>query len=722
LIFKIQNLLEDIGLKLSADKTSPLIRTNLIKSISEKFPDLTKKQVDALINTIYEDQLKCPKVGKYDTLPCSTSLIDKLSQLGEQQVKAMNKEELTNYISELLELLNTGFAEEEIRDDTKTSFAAWRLRKAVKDARYFDLHIKSNVTETLLRAFMKYPYKLTLVQCYVIHLMELLSMGIDEASSRRLLIDVLKNSRKTNDVKLPGYYGAYIRTYILFTIAENWGKIPEKSRSKLKKAIANQINKWYRNTSPYWHEEYAVYWLYVNLNIREAQSLWESDMPFVARARQLFQLSNHNYSAGEDPVLIASLCDIWRKNRSNIDSENQKKAIPEGESQWTKWVWNKIEKWDWSKRGNERVWTELSRGREKYISTFGFTKLIELCERQLNNFYNELELPQIDEWLPKFNGIIEILNEAISIWVSRTDQDFNSRFTEAIFHVSDENRVKKYLERRLNNLILILGNYFPERHSLPKRRENQRKEVIPLQDWIEIIIHSAEANGDVKTPKDLLPLTELEITSLLVHVGKEIKRILGERTGINRFFFDYFTYFTLASFNRIGFSIENWEKWRNDPNSCGFKFTQNNVVFSESELSAWYYTKAKFLDENRILSHAYAVLLLKLISRKMIKSGTTGITRLKGWKKIGDIMSQAEFPSTTIAELIAGELNYQRPFYVSITSENVPLFPLEKTPVQSFDEFLERLEMHLNILQKRLFIGSTGLREMRYIDLDKLTE
>jgi hypothetical protein len=127
------------------------------------------------------------------------------------------------------------------------------------------------------------------------------------------------------------------------------------------------------------------------------------------------------------------------------------------------------------------------------------------------------------------------------------------------------------------------------------------------------------------------------------------------------------------------------------------------------------------LDENRILSHA-AVLLLKLISRKMIKSGTTGITRLKGWKKIGDIMSQAEFPSTTIAELIAGELNYQRPFYVSITSENVPLFPLEKTPVQSFDEFLERLEMHLNILQKRLFIGSTGLREMRYIDLDKLTE
>lgn len=715
---RIQDLLGNIGLKLSADKTVPLIKENLIVSMTQEFPDLTETQVENLVDTVYADHLRCPRVGKYDTLPCSTSLIDKLSQLGDQQVKAMNEEELTNYISEVLDLLNTGFAEEEIRDDTKTSFAAWRLRKSVNDARYRDLRIKSYVSETLMRAFMKYPYKLSLVSCYILHIME--SMGDDEASSIKLLIDVLKNSKKTKDAKLPGYYGSYIRTHVMFTIADYWSKIPEKSRPKLKKAIENQVNNWYQSTSPCWHEEYAVYWLCSSLNIQEIKLPYRSELSFVARVRQLYELKNYHVFAGSDPVLIATICDTWRRTRPKVlDSEKYEDTILDEEGQWIQWVWKKIEKWKWGTRGNERVWAELSRGRERYIPTFGFTKLIKLCEEQLINFFSD-ELFEIDELLPKFNGLIEVLNQAITIWVSRIDQNFNKRFTRAIQQVSDDSRVKKYLESRLRNLDLILNTYLPRKSNLiPEGFDQLREKAIPLQDWVEIIINPIWEIVKRKIPNVLLPLTEAEITSLLVHVGRYIKKTLRDGSEIDRFLLDIFT---MASLNRISFSIENWENWRRDPINCKFEFAQNNIVFSESELSAWYYTKISFVDEDHLLSHAYSILLLKLISNKVINSGTTGVRRLRGWRKIGDIISQAGFPSTAIAELIAGELNYQRQFYKNISSNDIPLFPLEKTPVKNFEEYITRLEKHLNKLQERMFIGSTGLREIIYIDLDKLTE
>lgn len=53
--------------------------------------------------------------------------------------------------------------------------------------------------------------------------------------------------------------------------------------------------------------------------------------------------------------------------------------------------------------------------------------------------------------------------------------------------------------------------------------------------------------------------------------------------------------------------------------------------------------------------------------------------------------------------------------------EELPLLPLEKEPIEKFSDYLTRLKIHLSILENRFFIGDTGLREIRFIDIDKLT-
>jgi hypothetical protein len=733
-IKKIQELIECIGLKLSEDKTKPKIRGDLIESLKGDFENITTNQANNLVDHFFSEDIRCPRVGRYDALPSSTALIDKLSQLGDQQVRAMRGDELEKYLSEVMDLMKTEFAVVEIRDDTKASFAAWKIRKAANDARYRELSVKQDVTETLMRSFMKYPYKMSLVNCYLLHLME---MPFDE-TVENLLIEMFKSAKKTDVVTQPGFYGSYMRTHIQFTIAENWSNVIEENRPRIREIILEQVMNWYMDgNSPTWHERYAIYWLFSNCNIEADLELFTANtMESVKRVSRLYNLMKREPEHGNDSVLVAVMSDVWRRNRPREYS----KFESSDEINWINWVWSKISNsqrsWEWKREGHGRVWIEITGGREGRITTYGFRRLMELTELHLTGFFEDNELihggEESLEIIPIYNGIIEILNQAITLWVGQSDTNFSQRFLKAIRTMPEETRIRKYLTTRIANLreieiALLTGTGVVGR--IPNFARGISSNCIPLQDWLEVINILPQRLEKIDRPKELLPLMEAEITTLLINLGSALLNELEASNSVQQnqilAFSGRENLLSKVSLNRISFSIEDWEGWRNKHGECKITFSEDYVIFSEFYLSAWIYMDVMFADEEYLLCYSFSMLLLRLISNKNHNTHGSGITRLRGWKKISDVITQAEFPSTEIAEIITGSMNYQKPFYENVflnAKTELPLLPLEKEPIVKVSEYLTRLEGHLALLQKRFFIGDTGLREMRFIDIDKLVK
>ncbi len=728
-IHKIRGLLNSIGLRMSEDKTRPILKEDMIKSITKDIKSLSTTQANDVIEHILQDSIKCPRVGKFDNLPSSTALIDKLSQLGDQHVRAMNQSELEKYLTELMELVNTEFAADEIRDDTKSSFASWKIRKTANDARYRDLDTKQSVTETLKRMYMKYPYKLSLVSCYILHLMEI---PFDE-KVEELFTEMLKSAKKNDRQDQPGFYGSYMRTHIMFCIAENWKNVGAEIRSKLGAIIQREIMGWYdQDTYLTWHEQYAIYWALSNISIntRGVPMLNESPIELVNRAYRLFRIMDHDVESGNDPVLIALMSEIWRNNRP----KNKREHATEDESQWIGWLWKRITSnmkgWEWKNEGHGRVWIEISTGRENVITTYGFRRLMELAELHIETFLEDNSISHNEEYFeisPIFNGVIDILNKSVTKWVEQSNSMFNARFLRAIRMVSKNYKIKSYLMNRLRNLKEIDRTLLSKKNiigNVPSFTSDKNK-IIPLQDWVEIISILPQRLEVVEIPKELLHLTETEITLLLIEVSKRIIAELDNRASrdSNVDIFNSRTLWSKTSLNRIGLSVEDWNKWRNGDLSFGIDFTDDFVIYSDTYLSAWAYTNTFFLDEEFLICYSLSVLLLLLISKKHIYSGAAGIKRLRGWTKISDVIAHSEFPSTVLAEVIAGSLNYQRPFYNYYAEHGgieLPLLPLEKEPIINLADYLQVLEDHLSNVQSRVLIGDTGLREMRFIDLDKI--
>ncbi|BBI33370.1 RNA-directed DNA polymerase [Cohnella abietis] len=731
---KIKDLLDSIGLKLSEDKTKPKLKEDLVKSLLGEMESLTIIQANELVGQFFKEDTQCPKIGRYDALPSSTALIDKLSQLGEQQVRAMRGDELEKYLSELMDLVNTEFADAEIRGDTKSSFAAWRIRKAAKDAQDRGLSVSQNITETLKRSFMKYPFKMSLVNCYILHLMEL---PFDD-TTEKYIIEMFKSAKKTDKVELPGFYGGYIRTHILFAISDIWMNLTEENRIRMRTIIFEQVSNWYEdNEVPTWHEQYAIYWLFTNSEIQTDLNLFKiNKMQSVNRAYNLFKLMNQDTECGKDSVLVAIMSQIWKRNRLR----GQNDAYLSGEENWIKWVWRNLSNtqkaWKWKLNGHERVWIEISEGRESEITIFGYRRLLEISELQISCFFEDNELHQDDEEsvriVPIFNGVIEILNQAITLWASQSDLKFSDRFLKALRSIPEDYRIRKYLTSRIANLKeiereLILENGIIGKNPTFAKKENSS--YIPLQDWLEIINIVPQRVETKKMQIELLPLTEAEITSMLIQIGKSflinIKEKKDDKSNFDIFSFNMPELLTKVSLNRIAIKIEDWKNWRHENGEFKFEFTENYVIYSEYYLSAWAYTKTFFIDDEYLLNYALSMLMLRLISNRKFRSRLTGISRLRGWNKISDVVAQAEFPSTALAEIITGSMNYQNPFYNNLNSKKgveLPLLPLEKEPIMKVTEYLTRLEEHLAVLKKRFFIGETGLREIRFIDIDKLVK
>jgi hypothetical protein len=730
-LLKIQKLLSQIGLKLSDDKTKPKLRENIEKKVKDDIKDLNPGQVELVLNLFYKDEIICPRIGKYDALPSSTSLIDKLSQLGEQQVRAMRGDELNKYLSELMDLVKTEFADAEIRGDTKSSFAAWRIRKAANDIRYRELKTENDVTDTLKRSFMKYPFKMSLVDCYILHLLEIQFNSKTES----LFIEMFQSAKKSISNTQPGFFGSYIRTRIMLCIAENWSLVKEDDRSRVREIILTQTLEWYKEIEdPTWHEQYAIYWLYTNSNIQTDPEIIKSDsIDIVTRSYQLFELMKKTVSVGRDPVLVAVMSEIWKRNRPRGKYE----GLQLEEAEWINWSWKMLSRkrnsWLWRKENHSRVWLELVSGREEAISEYGLLRIIEIANDQLY-FLNkdEYALGEHEDWdslevIPSYHGLIDTLNRIITICTESPMCELSIRLLSVLESLPEVNRIGQYLIVRLTNLENIAREFFGSdgMNSLPVINNNNESEGIPLTEWLEIIRilpRHVEIND---IPKEMLSLTEAEITQLLIKIGEAFQPIINEPINILEQLFNKKANLAKLSINRISFTIKDWTEWRNSNYDPNFSFCEEHIVFAGSYISSWAYTNVLFADEEYLLCHAFSMLLLRLISNKDIRTKGPGIAGLKGWSKISDVVAQAGFPSTTLAELIVGSLNYQRPFYESTYSESsarLPLLPLEKRPITKVIEFIEKLREHLELLNQRFFIGDTGLRELRFIDIDKLVK
>lgn len=137
-------------------------------------------------------------------------------------------------------------------------------------------------------------------------------------------------------------------------------------------------------------------------------------------------------------------------------------------------------------------------------------------------------------------------------------------------------------------------------------------EDIPLQDWLEIINILPQWLEVKDIPPVLLPLTEGEITSLLISIGGVLSIELEERNSEqNELLVSIFNIqnplISKVSLNRIAFNINDWKNWRADKNLCKFKFSEDFVIFSEYYLSAWAYTEVSL---QRMTSIYFAILFL----------------------------------------------------------------------------------------------------------------
>jgi Reverse transcriptase (RNA-dependent DNA polymerase) len=123
-IQKIRKCLKDIGLNLSEEKTIPANEEEILKMIREKIQknlssqqqiDIEKDILNAIKNGYEKSKLEPIEITKNHTIPGSTVMIEKLSQVSEMQLQSMDNEELEEFIYEMLHLLDVQFDSNEIK-------------------------------------------------------------------------------------------------------------------------------------------------------------------------------------------------------------------------------------------------------------------------------------------------------------------------------------------------------------------------------------------------------------------------------------------------------------------------------------------------------------------------------------------------------------------------------------------------------------------------------
>ncbi|XCS09685.1 reverse transcriptase domain-containing protein [Aeribacillus pallidus] len=757
IIGKVRERLNNIGLSLSKEKTIPTNENEIDEMIKEKIQKnsslkqivIEKGLLDAIKNGYEKSKLEPIRITKNDTIPGSTAMIEKLSQVSEIQLQSMDNEELEQFIYEMLHLLDVQFDSKEIKDETKVAFASWRIKSGLKEALNRALNIEKYSPEaSLQRAFKRYPYKISLYEIYTIFLIDCIIKGNNRKSYFEVLENFLRSLKLSIQENWDSFYGPFIRTKVLFAFSNEWRRIPTSYRERLRDIISDAVQAWYDSQEILWFEKYAIYWCFSICQIRTNPKL-NIDCYKVFRAiyssleylQKIYLLSNDFYYH------------LVEKEKEN-DSVHQIDNISDDVLYYLSKLFykglyynyknHKLEFSVFEEMWYQSIWDLITNIKKEQDSSLQFDKLISKYQIWVSwARINSAKLPEkgldfiakypieVNELSKKVMiDVLSILNKLIKFYFQKPKDAavffnwINKRLEKSS---TTDNVFLHYLLDRFRNFSRIQANMaidgslaikMPDFVSDFNDKKKNFEVLIPLHDWI-FYINNTNYNDAVNY---LRPLSEYEIVTILKRLffegkSEEIKNSIHLLTK--------------------GITIENWKKfrqWEGGNNKYNLEFLDEFVVGLTSEnqelnklfcYPAYDIITSDFSNEetkNQGENYIISMTLFSMLKGNAIDSSYLKPFYIYSWKDLQTYFNQANFPSTTIASLLVNTLNYHRKFYESYydvyDQSSLPYRKLGDKPIDGRKSYQRIVETYLKEAEKNLLYWKNGVIEVIEIDVD----
>ncbi|SHE71709.1 hypothetical protein SAMN02745218_00724 [Desulfofundulus australicus DSM 11792] len=692
------------GLKLSEQKMKPRLDIEELKSklgIIKK-EDLSDEEKEKILELL-KSQGECPYVTENDRLPKSTRAIDRLSQIGDQQLKAMDRYELRDYLELVKDLLESDFTEEEIKTETRISFADWRLRKWSREVQergledIFQNELK-DIANALEKSFNRFLFKPGVLDSYVIFLLECAPR--DVATRLERMMAKMKPCKEWK--KDP----VFLRTRFLYTVAANWQRVLPNVRPEIISAITKGIKlwNWHRlneSAKLLWYEKMALMWVSAVLDLDLHELIKKEDWKNEELGK-VYLFQRFEYISGDikENLAVIATADFVKRKLQPSWADSQKHKLDEREK-WLKWIWSIIRELNLA--DSPRLIVRLGLLQidlfPKHLWKQVFTKIDEI---QLNN---------LTGWTSEEISYYELVDAALEALV--LDKKDVRDFLGALKESSTESA--KTILSRLYYLSAI-GAW----EATPALVEGlkpcsemvfEKDMMISLDDWL-LMIETNIRNG-TDTLLEKRALNEMEITKLMLAICKVLDSKYENKFQINA--------------GNIFLTPDQWQKFRKEelPNN------ELELILKHSRPSyEWYLTPVSYLqiddEEYREYHVCYSLsmLLLRILAGRSFRTWGEKISRLNNWYSLEKLLRLSRYPSTGLLILIAGALNYRYFYNRKIAEEwgvNLPLLPIEVEPIKTLRNFKKQLEVHLEEIKQR-YTSQYGLPEIVLINLDLFVE
>ncbi|GED33831.1 hypothetical protein P9G84_25445 [Brevibacillus centrosporus] len=757
-IQEINRLLGLVGLSLAEEKVSPKIESRY-ESLKTQINQLECLDKNSMLNIFLEKQLEeikkseSPKsIKRRDRIPGSTAVIEKLSQIGENSLLAMNHEELDLYIRELLKLIDTTFEEREIKDETKVAFSSWRIRTGIaettKRKRPFR-HYRAK--DRLLRAVEKYPFKVSLIDYYIMHLFDI---AANEAIEQELesFLRQFSVSNEYNSENI-GFYGSYLRTRVLLALADNWSLIPYSKRNVIQGVLFRAVMSWY-NLLPIWHEKQAIYRMFTVTDITRdpgvIQVIAGESIKSVTHSYALFKMNlresiHFHENSDAKKSLSASrlkvLLDIFKGRRGK--EESARNVLVTEEEDFINWAWAYFHSLSPSEQ-NVDYWLDFSLILAKHSIKHIPQRTFQLWMKfKVNTIRNEA-----------IHELIDLLDRVIEDWMRYKEgsDKYVKRFARAL-DITSGNLFFAYTKNRLINLarikqalcmasngLKVLPNDW-KRDFIQDLSDNQCSPLnnvqIPLIDWLTAVSTSVQPDKSGLTN----PLSELEALNLIYLF---IKQLLKQNGDARQSAYNITT-------RRITISLVEWTDWRRSVKNGDSLDSQNfpkidtpacpNMLDPEldrlkliSEYLNNFMNNLPESDKESIQTDhkdfvyclALSVLILQMLSSNRDTSDYSEFSKLFQWHSIQQIILEGSGPSTSLTTLLISTLNmllliYQTQYH-QLGQLKLPFKAMAKQNVITLEEYARRIEDHLRTANKNYLVWSGGILELISVDLNILAK
>ncbi|RIW28208.1 hypothetical protein D3H55_22150 [Bacillus salacetis] len=688
IITELEKLVQDLGLAFAPEKMVPMKKEEYLEDVYKKvLPILDNQDEDKRLNILKEiekvkiENLSPKTITQNDNIPGSTTMIEKMSQISDMELKTMSNSEVEAFLYEMLSLLELNVDESEVKDETKVTFASWRINKGLKEAIFRNMEIEHFYPfKKFKRALLKFPHKIVLYELYILLLIEKITHDKNNSSIRDLdeLERILKEfSFTTKDKYEVKIYGPFIRSKILFLISREWRSISQSYREKFRRIISASVQSWYDETPGFWFERYAVYWCYVVCNIhmdpkfnislynhnKKIQSTLSS-LKGIYDFRKNFSKSILLNNVDEEKISVENT-DLYLMSKlyyKGVEySRNKKRLIfSEDELLFVKKVWDKVIKFIIATSQNPSRNLRVQ-NIELWLSWAKINpKLIPIKAYKLFEFFDEKNKVGSKKRVESNQEIelISFINEIIILYFQKPTSMKN--FYSWVKDIPEaSNLFNQFILDRFYNFGLlqmslgINGNVglklpiklskFPQK--VNKNEINLNSTVIPLHDFLFYINHSPNYTNE------LMPLTEYEAMVVFKHL---IIKIKDSKNKNNVFLMSY------------GLTIDQWWEFRessykefigNNPK----KLILNKVTNNEIE---FYYNKPTFVKN--INEYLNSLNLFSLLTGNSMKYAIVKPLFFYNWKDAQKFLSDTSFPSTSILSLLVNSLNIHREIYEEI--------------------------------------------------------